>query len=85
MGYKRAEGILTEHMDKLHALAEILLEREKLDAEEFKAFMETGAVPEKPASPAPRAPQVPKAPEAPQDAPAPEAPVSPNGAINPEV
>ena len=48
-GYKRAESILTEHMDKLHALAALLLEREKLDADEFKAFMETGAVPEKPA------------------------------------
>ena len=72
-GYKRAESILTEHMDKLHALAEILLEREKLDADEFKAFMETGAVPEKaasspsqtpPASPQPAAPQAPDLPTA---------------------
>ncbi len=56
-GYKRAQSILTEHMDKLHALAKILLEREKLDAEEFKAFMETGEVPEKGAAPEP--PQTP--------------------------
>ena len=49
-GYKRAEAILTEHMDKLHALAEVLLEREKLDADEFKTFMETGVVPERPAA-----------------------------------
>ncbi len=56
-GYKRAQSILTEHMDKLHALAKILLEREKLDAEEFKAFMETGEVPEKSAAPEP--PQMP--------------------------
>ena len=56
-GYKRAQSILTEHMDKLHALAKSLLEREKLDAEEFKAFMETGEVPEKGAAPEP--PQTP--------------------------
>ena len=47
-GYKRAEAILTEHMDQLHALADVLLEREKLDAEEFDAFMKTGVVPVKP-------------------------------------
>jgi len=51
-GYNRAESILTEHMDQLHALAELLLEREKLDFEEFKAFMETGKVPE--AAPEPK-------------------------------
>ena len=55
-GYKRAESILTEHMDKLHALAKILLEREKLDADEFKAFMESGELPENPASPEPQNP-----------------------------
>ena len=63
-GYKRAESILTEHMDKLHALADLLLEREKLDADEFKAFMETGAVPEKaPAAPQQTPPAAPDVPE----------------------
>ena len=74
-GYKRAESILTEHMDKLHALAALLLEREKLDADEFTAFMATGAVPEKPA------------PEPPQPSPEP-APTEPgeeeNGAEAPQ-
>ncbi|NLF29162.1 MAG: ATP-dependent zinc metalloprotease FtsH, partial [Clostridiales bacterium] len=50
-GYSRAEAILTEHMDQLHALAELLLDREKLDFEEFKAFMETGKVPDSPPEP----------------------------------
>ncbi|HIV31670.1 MAG TPA: AAA family ATPase, partial [Candidatus Pullichristensenella excrementipullorum] len=68
-GYKRAESILTEHMDKLHALAALLLEREKLDADEFKAFMETGVVPEK------------TAPEPPQPSPEP-APAESSEAAN---
>ena len=68
-GYKRAESILTEHMDKLHALAALLLEREKLDADEFKAFMENGVVPEK------------AAPEQPQPSPEP-APTEPGEAAN---
>ena len=83
-GYKRAESILTEHMDKLHALAEILLEREKLDADEFKAFMETGVVPEKPAAPAPQQ-TPPTAPEAREEEGAPEPPHVPNEAPDPIV
>ncbi len=39
VAYKRAENILKEHMDKLHAVAEALLEREKIGAEEFKAIV----------------------------------------------
>ncbi|HIU34907.1 MAG TPA: ATP-dependent zinc metalloprotease FtsH [Candidatus Pullichristensenella excrementigallinarum] len=46
-GYNRAETILTEHMDQLHGLAQILLDREKLDFEEFKQFMQTGSLSEK--------------------------------------
>ena len=38
--YIDCTNILTEHMDKLHAVAEELLRKEKLDDEEFKAIME---------------------------------------------
>ena len=33
--YKKAENILKENIDKLHAVAGILLEKEKIDGEEF--------------------------------------------------
>ena len=33
--YERAEQILTTHIDKLHAVAKVLLEKEKIDGEEF--------------------------------------------------
>lgn len=33
--YQKAESILREHMDKLHAVAGVLLEKEKIDGEEF--------------------------------------------------
>ena len=45
--YNRAEGILTEHIDQLHGLAKILIDREKIDRAEFLAFMEGKTVPEK--------------------------------------
>jgi len=39
--YMRARDILTEHVDKLHAVAGILLEKEKIEGEEFdKIFSE---------------------------------------------
>ena len=39
--YNRARQILTEHVDKLHAVAGILLEKEKIEGEEFdKIFSE---------------------------------------------
>ena len=38
-GYKRAEQILREHEDKLHAVAHVLLEKEKIEDEEFEAIM----------------------------------------------
>ena len=37
--YQRAEVILTEHRDQLDGLAKLLIEKEKLDANEFDAFM----------------------------------------------
>ena len=45
--YKRAENILTEHRDQLDALAALLIEREKLDAEEFECFMTGKELPER--------------------------------------
>ena len=39
-GYARAKRILTEHMDKLHAVAQVLLEKEKIEGEEFDAIFE---------------------------------------------
>ena len=38
--YKRAEDILKEHIDKLHIVAGILLEKEKIDGEEFAKVFE---------------------------------------------
>ncbi len=38
--YKRCESILTEHIDKLHFVAEFLLKYESMDDEQFKAAME---------------------------------------------
>ena len=35
IAYNRAKSILTEHVDKLHAVASILLEKEKIEGEEF--------------------------------------------------
>ena len=36
--YERAEQILTTHIDKLHAVAKVLLEKEKIDGDEFDAI-----------------------------------------------
>ena len=38
--YQRCESILTEHIDKLHFVAEFLLKNESMDEEQFKAAME---------------------------------------------
>ena len=82
--YETARRILTEHMDQLHTVAAVLMEREKISGEEFKTLMEGGKLPPfdlgsgktaalTPATPAPDpAPAAPAQPEA--DAPAPEAP-----------
>lgn len=44
--YERARRILSENMDKLHAVAKELMVREKLSGEEFKTLMEGGTLPE---------------------------------------
>ncbi|MBP3284365.1 MAG: ATP-dependent zinc metalloprotease FtsH [Clostridia bacterium] len=38
--YVKAEGILKEHIEKLHTVAQLLLEKEKIDGEEFNAIFE---------------------------------------------
>lgn len=38
--YKEAENILNEHMDKLHGVAKYLMKHEKMDAKEFKDYMD---------------------------------------------
>ena len=37
--YKRTEEILRAHMDKLHVVAKALMEKEKLDGDEFERLM----------------------------------------------
>ena len=39
-GYTRAKQILTDHVDKLHQVAGVLLEKEKITSEEFEAVFE---------------------------------------------
>ena len=39
-GYSRTEAILTDHMDKLHELAQYLIKHEKINADDFKLLME---------------------------------------------
>ena len=43
--YQRTEAILKEHMDSLELVAKALLEREKLEGDEFKTLLETGSLP----------------------------------------
>ena len=38
-GYQKAVDILNQNMDKLHAVAEVLIEKEKIDGEEFSEIM----------------------------------------------
>ena len=40
--YNRAVSILTEHMDKLHVVAGVLMEKEKIEGEEFDKIFENG-------------------------------------------
>ena len=44
--YQRCESILRSHIDKLHEVARALFEREKVDADEFKAIMENPSLPQ---------------------------------------
>ncbi len=45
-GYNETARKLTEHIDKLHKVAQYLFEHEKVDAEQFKALMNDEPVPE---------------------------------------
>lgn len=45
--YDRAEQILTDHRDQLDKLAELLIDREKLNDEEFECFMSGKELPER--------------------------------------
>ena len=45
-GYKRAEQILSEHIDQLHLVSDILIKLEKIDKEQFESLMSPGALPE---------------------------------------
>lgn len=42
--YSRAETLLKENIEKLHLVASHLMEKETLEAEEFEALMENGAI-----------------------------------------
>ena len=42
IAYSRARDILTEHVDKLHAVAGILLEKEKIEGDEFERIFQNG-------------------------------------------
>ncbi len=44
--YKRTETILTEHIDQLHTVSEVLVKLEKIDKEQFESLMTTGKLPE---------------------------------------
>ena len=46
-GYDKAEQLLTENMEKLHITANLLLEKEKIDGDEFEEIF-TGKKPEQP-------------------------------------
>ncbi len=55
--YETCRRTLTEHIDQLHALAKALMEREKLNEQEFNTIMSGGTLPpredDEPAQPAP--------------------------------
>ena len=73
--YETCRRTLTEHIDQLHALAQALIEREKLNEAEFNAIMRGEHLPPRKDSGAPAQPAAPAAPEAP--AAAPETPAEP--------
>jgi cell division protease FtsH len=45
-GYKRCEEILSANLEKLHGVAQYLLENETMDGTCFEVYMETGELPE---------------------------------------
>lgn len=56
--YQETTRKLTEHMDKLHAVAQYLFHNEKLDGEQFAALMEGKPVPGAPQTEMPAMPEV---------------------------
>lgn len=46
MQYKKAEQLLSEHIDKLHELAKYLYEKETITGEEFMTILNRKALPE---------------------------------------
>ncbi|MBQ8765859.1 MAG: ATP-dependent zinc metalloprotease FtsH, partial [Clostridia bacterium] len=44
--YKRTEKILTEHIDQLHLVSDVLVKLEKIDKEQFESLMTNGVLPE---------------------------------------
>lgn len=46
--YKKAVDLLQQHMDKLHSVAKVLFEQEKIDGEAFRAIMQTEQSPAEP-------------------------------------
>ena len=43
--YETARRLLTEHMDELHKVAGVLMEREKISGDEFTTLMQGGTLP----------------------------------------
>ncbi|MBQ6380435.1 MAG: hypothetical protein IJJ41_02385 [Clostridia bacterium] len=93
--YARTEQILKEHMDSLELVANALLEREKLEGEEFKILLETGALPpeedeqeeaQATAETAAEQPAAPETPAAPEQVPTSDsqAPAAPEQAQTPD-
>ena len=82
--YETCRRTLTEHIDQLHALAQALIEREKLNEAEFNAIMRGEHLPPRRDSDEPAQPAAPAAPSAPE-ASAPEAPQPPAPAAGDEL
>ena len=75
--YETCRRTLTEHIDQLHALAQALIEREKLNEAEFNAIMRGEKLPPRKDEDAPVQPAAPAAPVQETPAPALEAPAAP--------
>ncbi len=56
--YEKTEKILSEHIDKLHLLAETLVKLEKVNEEQFVSLMEKGELPEEKEEVNPEEPEV---------------------------
>jgi len=78
----KAEGILREHMDMLHKVAAVLIERERIDGDEFNILWDGGELPPMEAAEPPKAdePEKPKAKEG--EAKKPETEKAPGGSYD---